>query len=71
MLQIYYQTVNIHGIYASLEEVFEFAGAPLQKDTKLYHNQVYRRNKIERIYFWNPMTIRLISYVNIDLRHQY
>ena len=64
------KTVNIWGIYSSLEEAFEFCLSSLADEHNTLPKSTRRHVKLDKFIIWNPHDYR-IYYINIDLRHQY
>ena len=54
----FFKTVNIRGIYSSLEEAFEFCCSSFTDERKLTKID-QEKHKIEQICIWNPMTTGL------------
>ena len=55
---IFYKTVNIRGIYSTLEEAFELCWSSFTDERKLTKID-QEKHKIEQICIWNPMTTGL------------
>ena len=58
---MYCKTVNIRGIYSSLQEASEFCRSSFAEEPKTLPYIIYQeKHKIEQLFIWNPVTTGLI-----------